>query len=61
MNADSEGKCAFQLYIPTRTSFFTQSKMSVGLRCAVKSTMFITTTVDYIGIIIINNNSTIQR
>ena len=62
MNGDSEEKCAFQRYTPTRKSFFIHSNTSVGLAYGGKiKPIYITTTVDYIGIIIINNNSTIQR
>jgi len=62
MNAESEEKCAFQRYIPTRKSFFIHSNTSVGLAYGGKiRPISITTTVDYMGNIIINNNSTIQR
>ena len=62
MNADSEEKCAFQRYTPTRKSFFIHSNTPVGLACGGKiRPISITTTVDYMGNIIVNNNSTIQR
>jgi hypothetical protein len=61
MNGDSEEKCAFQRYIPTRKSFFIHSNTPVGLACGGIIRPISITTVDYMGNIIINNNSTIQR
>jgi len=61
MNGDSEGKCAFQRYIPIRKSPFIPSNTPVGLPCGGKIMLMFITTVNYIGKILINNNGTIQR